>query len=135
MRRKHVRRLENNFHSRAQKGRGISPGCVSGMNRDFYIWTNPHASRQTKAIERLENAFMMLTRAARLTIVECHPEHISPASKWTYPGQTDSLNLLNGGPAEGTRGKSSKGCPAAGKLMLESKSAAKSAPIVLGVVS
>jgi hypothetical protein len=78
---------------------------------------------------------MMLTCAAGHTIVECRPEHISPASEWMHPSQTDSLDLLDGGPADGTGGKSSKGCPAAGKLVLESQSAAKSAPILPGVVS
>src|ERR1700733_2401601 len=105
------------------------------MNRDFYVWPNPHGLRQTNAIKRLENTFMMLTSAARLTIVEDRPEHISPASKRTYPGQTDSRDLLDGGPTVGTRGKSSKRCPAAGKLVLESATTAEPTPIVLGVVS
>jgi hypothetical protein len=78
---------------------------------------------------------MMLTCAARLAIVECRPEHISPASEWVHPRQADSHGLLDGDAAEGTRGKFSKRRPAAGKLVLESKCAAKSASVVFGVVS
>src|ERR1700691_4126355 len=78
---------------------------------------------------------MMLTRPARLAVIACHPEHISPASEWTHPSQTDSFDLLDGAPFEGARGESSKWRPAVGKFMLESKSAAEPASVVLRIVS
>jgi hypothetical protein len=97
------------------------------MNGDFYIWSNLHSLSETKAIERLKYAFMMPTRAARFARVECQPEQVSPASEWTHPGQTDSFDLLDGGPSGGACGKSSKWRPAVGKFTLESKSPAKAA--------
>ena len=84
------------------------------MNRNFYIRADLDTLRQTKAIKRLENTFMMLTRAVGLAVIECSAEHVSPASEWMNPSQTDSLDFFDGGPGVGPEGKSSKWCPAVG---------------------
>jgi hypothetical protein len=70
------------------------------MDGDFKIRADVHALSQTKAIKRLEQAFMMFTLAG-YAVVKRRCEHISLTSEWTHVSQTGSFDLFDGGPSAG----------------------------------
>ena len=61
-------------------------------------------------------------------------EQVSATSEWIYPGQSDSLDLLNRGPGADTEGKLLERNPAIGKFVAEPKASSITAQAVLRVV-
>ena len=53
--------LKGNLHPRAEKSRSVGFGRVGGVDGYFNIRANGYALSETKAIKRLEEAFIMFT--------------------------------------------------------------------------
>ena len=129
------RPLEDNSHSRAEKSRCVSPGCVGGMDGNLYIRPNLDTLRQTQAIKQLKHALMVLSRDVRFTVIECGAEHVSPASEWMNLSQPESVFIFNGRSGLGREGKYSEWRPTIRQFMVELKTTAISTPAILSIVS
>ena len=68
--------LEDDSHSRAEKGRCVSSGCVGGMNGNLYIRPNLDTLRQAKAIKRLKYALVVFGGGVRFTVIQRSPEYL-----------------------------------------------------------
>jgi hypothetical protein len=66
------------------------------MDGDFNVRADAHTLSQSKAIKRLEYAFMMLALTG-YAVVKRHCEQISSTAEWTHASEADSLDLFNGG--------------------------------------
>lgn len=62
--------LEANPHPRPEKSRCVSPGRVGGMNGNFDIRPNLDTLRETKSVERLKHALMVIGGRVRFTVSE-----------------------------------------------------------------
>jgi hypothetical protein len=104
------------------------------MDGDFQVRAKVYALRETEPIKRLEHALMMLTLTG-CAVVVCHCEHVSSPSKWMHASQTDSIDLLDSGPAAGAQGKPSEWGPAIVKFVIVSKASSVSTTEVLRVIT
>ena len=105
---------KDNLHARAEESGGVRLGGVGGMNRDFEVRADPEALRKTKAVKRLEHAFVTLAGEVRLAVVECGSEHVSPSPEGVDAGQAESVDVFNGRSLRGAEGESSEWRPAVG---------------------
>jgi hypothetical protein len=78
---------------------------------------------------------MVFAGTGRFGVDECDAKHVSTPSKRVYMGQAKLFFLLDGRSRNRSETKSSKGCPAIGKFMIEAKAATEPTPESLRVVT